>query len=153
MIYVYLTFSFLIGLVIASFLNAQMYRWEKGYKFKKLLTTPSQCEKCKKRLKWYELIPVFSYIFQKGVCGKCKTKISIYHPLSEFFLAVSFTTLYYIQVPWYMYIILCFLFMMSSWDYIVMGIPKILAHLLLSFSCLVYLFKYMNVFQCKTIIH
>jgi len=137
-------FFFLLGLAIASFLNAQMYRWEKGYKLKKLLTIPSQCEKCGKKLKWYELIPVFSYIFQRGVCGKCKAKISIYHPISEFFLAISFVTLYYIQAPWYMYIILCFLFLMSYWDYSVMGIPKILAHLLLSFSCLVYLFRYMN---------
>jgi len=144
MIYIYLIFFFLVGLAMASFLNAQMYRWEKGYKFKKLLITPSQCEKCGKKLKWYELIPVFSYIFQKGVCSKCKTKISIYHPTSELFLSLSFVTFYYIQVSWYMYIILCFLFVMSYWDYSVMGIPKILAHLLLSFSCLVYLFRYMN---------
>jgi len=144
MSYIYLITFSLLGLAFASFLNAQMYRWEKGYKFKKLLTTPSQCEGCKKKLKWYELIPIFSYIFQKGVCDKCKTKISIYHPISELFLSVSFAVLYYTQSPWYMYIILCFLFMMSYWDYLVMGIPKILAHLLLSFSCLVYLFRYMN---------
>jgi leader peptidase (prepilin peptidase)/N-methyltransferase len=142
--YIYLIFSFLLGLVLASFLNAQMYRWQKEFKLKKLLTQPSQCEKCGKKLKWYELIPVISYIFQKGVCGKCKTKISIYHPISELFLGISFVTLYCTQAPWYIYVVLCFLFMMSYWDYTVMGFPRILAHLLISFTCMTYFVRYLE---------
>ncbi len=137
----YLALIFLFGLVLASFLNAQMYRWEKSYKLKKLLTFPSHCENCKKKLLWYELIPVFSYIFQKGKCLKCKKKISIYHPLSELFLGISFTFLFINDIQWYMYIALCFLFVMSYWDFAVMGFPKILAHLLLIFSSFTYIFN------------
>jgi len=144
MVYIYTLLFFVLGLVLASFLNAQMYRWQKEFKFKKLLTLPSQCENCGKKLKWYELIPVISYIFQKGICGKCKKKISLYHPVSELFLGISFALLYYIQSPWYMYVILCFLFMMSYWDYIVMGFPKILAHILISFTCLIYFIRYLD---------
>jgi leader peptidase (prepilin peptidase)/N-methyltransferase len=121
-----------------------MYRWQKGYKINKLLTLPSQCENCGKKLKWYELIPVISYIFQKGECGKCKKKIAIYHPISELLLGISFALLFYKEVPWYMYIVLCFLFMMSNWDYVLMGVPKILAHILFSFTCLIYLLRYFN---------
>ncbi len=143
MLYIYTFFFFVLGLVFASFLNAQMYRWQKEFKFKKLLTLPSQCENCGKKLKWYELIPVISYIFQKGICSKCKKKISIYHPVSELCLGISFALLYYIQSPWYIYVILCFLFMMSYWDYTIMGFPQILAHTLISFSCFIYLLRYL----------
>lgn len=142
--YLYTFFFFVFGLVTASFLNAQSYRWKKNFKFKKLLTLPSQCEHCGKRLKWYEMVPVISYMFQKGVCGKCKEKISIYYPISELFLGLSFGAMYYVNTPWYAYIVLCFLFMMAYWDYVVMGFPKILAHLLLSFTIIIYLIKYLD---------
>ena len=78
------------------------------------------------------------------MCSNCKMKIPIYYPISEFFLGISFFALYYIGSPWYIYVILCFLFLMSYWDYSVMSIPRILAHLLLSFSCLIYLFRYIS---------
>lgn len=134
----YTVLLFLLGLAVASFLNAQMYRWQKGFGFKSLIFTPSQCEGCKKSLLWNELIPVLSYVLQGGKCTKCRKKISPYHPLSELFLGLSFSLMYTVESPWYMYIALCILFMMSYWDFTVMSFPKIMAHILLIFSAVIY---------------
>lgn len=43
----------------------------------------SYCEKCKKQLAWYDLFPVFSYLFLRGKCRYCKTKLSVEYPLVE----------------------------------------------------------------------
>jgi prepilin signal peptidase PulO-like enzyme (type II secretory pathway) len=59
---------FVFGLVIASFLNALLYRIDNGYKYPDIFIKGSHCEKCKKQLTWYELIPVLSYfIFRVNV--------------------------------------------------------------------------------------
>ena len=118
-------FFFLLGLVIASFLNALMYRIDKEYKYPDIFIKPSHCEKCKKQLQWYDLIPVLSYIFTKGKCSKCKTKINIYYPISELFLGISMFLLYYTSSPWYVYIILIVLFCFTYFDIEYKGIPQI----------------------------
>ena len=59
--HIYFTFIlFILGLVIASFLNA-LYRVDNGYKYPDILLRGSHCEKCNKQLKVYELIPVISF--------------------------------------------------------------------------------------------
>lgn len=49
---------------------------------------------CKNQLSWYELIPIFSFIFQKGRCLNCKTKISIQYPLVELATGLVFLVLF-----------------------------------------------------------
>lgn len=55
----------------------------------------SHCEKCGHVLSWYELIPIFSYIFLKGRCRNCKTKLSLLYLFSEFFCGVLFAISFY----------------------------------------------------------
>lgn len=43
----------------------------------------SHCMKCGYQLKWYDLVPLFSWLFLKGKCRKCKEKISVQYPLIE----------------------------------------------------------------------
>jgi leader peptidase (prepilin peptidase)/N-methyltransferase len=117
-------YLFLLGTTLASFLNALMYRIDKEYKYPEIFTKPSHCEKCKKQLKWYDLIPILSYIFTKGKCSKCKEKISIYYPISELFLGISLSLLYYTQSPWYTYPILLVLFSLAYFDIIYKAIPQ-----------------------------
>ena len=94
---------FLFGATIGSFLNVLIYRIPKKEEFVK---TRSHCMKCGYQLEWYDLIPIFSWIFLGGKCRKCKTKLSIQYPLIEalngaFYLAtfllfdLSITTLLY----------------------------------------------------------
>jgi leader peptidase (prepilin peptidase)/N-methyltransferase len=93
-----------------------MYRIDKEYKYPDIFIKPSHCEKCKKELRWYDLIPVISYIGSKGKCTQCGKKINIYYPISELFLGLSILGLYYINAPWYTYPILLILFSFTYFD-------------------------------------
>ncbi len=80
-------FNFLLGAVIGSFLNVLIYRIPKS---ESILRPPSHCPVCGHRLKWYDMIPVFSYIFLKGKCRYCGAKISPRYPLIEALTGFAF---------------------------------------------------------------
>lgn len=54
------------------------------YKNFNLFFPESTCPCCSHKIKWYENIPIFSYLALRGKCSKCKTKISIEYPIVEF---------------------------------------------------------------------
>ncbi len=60
-----------------------------------IIKPKSHCEKCGHILSWYELIPIFSFIFLKGRCHNCKTKLSFLYIFSEFFCGLLFAISYY----------------------------------------------------------
>ncbi|WP_042146554.1 A24 family peptidase [Paucisalibacillus sp. EB02] len=70
----------LLGLILGSFFNVVGIRVPNNQTF---TNDRSYCPHCKHTLSWYELIPVFSYILQRGKCRNCKTKISIIYPVFE----------------------------------------------------------------------
>lgn len=49
---------------------------------------------CQKQLSWFELFPVFSFLFLKGRCRNCKTKISLQYPIVEFLSGIIFAVLF-----------------------------------------------------------
>ena len=63
----------LVGLCIGSFLNVLIYRLPLNMN---IATPPSHCPSCDQRIKWYDNIPLLSYIILGGKCRHCKTKIS-----------------------------------------------------------------------------
>ena len=71
---------FLYGIVIGSFLNVLIYRIPKK---ENIVTVRSHCMSCGYQLKWYDLVPLFSYLALGGRCRKCKTKLSVQYPLIE----------------------------------------------------------------------
>lgn len=71
---------FLYGIVIGSFLNVCIYRLPEKENIVKIR---SHCMSCGYQLKWYDLVPLFSYLFLGGKCRKCKQKISVQYPLIE----------------------------------------------------------------------
>lgn len=71
---------FLYGIVIGSFLNVCILRIPAG---KGIALDRSHCMKCGYQLKWYDLVPLFSYLFLGGRCRKCKEHISIQYPIIE----------------------------------------------------------------------
>ena len=71
---------FLYGIVIGSFLNVCIYRLPKKENIAKVR---SHCMNCGYQLKWYDLVPLFSYLFLRGRCRNCKEKISIQYPIIE----------------------------------------------------------------------
>lgn len=73
-------FIFIVGTFIGSFLKVVADRTSTGRKF---LKGRSKCEGCGKELKIKDLIPVYSYIRNKGKCAYCEEKLSILYPISE----------------------------------------------------------------------
>lgn len=73
-------FCFVIGITIGSFLNVCIYRLPKH---EDIVFESSHCMSCGRKLKWYELIPVFSFLIQGGKCRGCKTKLSVQYPIIE----------------------------------------------------------------------
>lgn len=71
---------FLYGIVIGSFLNVCIYRLPQKENIAKVR---SHCMNCGYQLRWYDLVPVFSYLFLRGRCRNCKEKISIQYPIIE----------------------------------------------------------------------
>lgn len=78
--------SFIIGSVAGSFLNCVAYRITKGESFVK---GRSHCPICGHTLGIRDLVPFFSWVFQKGKCRYCKTKISARYPITELVMAVA----------------------------------------------------------------
>ncbi|MDD3662855.1 MAG: prepilin peptidase [Candidatus Pacebacteria bacterium] len=74
-------FIFLLGTIIGSFLNVVIYRLNTGKSF---VCGRSICMTCSRSLRWYELIPIFSFLIQSGKCRRCASKISHQYPLVEF---------------------------------------------------------------------
>ena len=71
---------FLFGIVIGSFVNVLIYRLPKN---ENIVVVNSHCMSCGHQLKWYDLVPLFSWIFLRGKCRYCKEKISVQYPLIE----------------------------------------------------------------------
>jgi leader peptidase (prepilin peptidase)/N-methyltransferase len=85
-----LLLSFVFGTIIGSFLNVVAFRYNTGFG----LNGRSKCLSCAKTLTWKELIPVFSFIAQKGACRKCKSKISWQYPLVELCAGLLFVFIF-----------------------------------------------------------
>ncbi|MDD2489754.1 MAG: prepilin peptidase [Bacilli bacterium] len=92
-IYIYSSVFFIFGLIMGSFYNVVGYRLPQGMS---ILKPSSHCPKCKKKLTIWELIPVFSYLWQNGKCTKCKTKISLFYPVIEALTGILFVICYLI---------------------------------------------------------
>jgi leader peptidase (prepilin peptidase)/N-methyltransferase len=105
--------AFIIGLVIGSFLNVCIYRIPEG---KSIISPPSHCPNCGERIKWYDNIPVISYLLLRGKCRNCGSPISIQYPLVELLtgfltaavvykFGLTLTALYYAVFIWSLIVI------------------------------------------------
>lgn len=81
-----------VGILIGSFLNVCIYRIPEKLD---IVVQRSHCMNCNTRLKWYELIPIFSYIFLRGRCRTCKSKVSIQYPIIEALNGVFYVLVFY----------------------------------------------------------
>lgn len=84
---------FMVGTIFGSFYHVVGYRLPKG----ESIVNPkhSYCPHCGKKLAWYELIPVISYILQLGKCRNCHHSISIFYPFIEVVTGLLFAVCYY----------------------------------------------------------
>ncbi len=116
--------TFLYGIVIGSFLNVCIYRMPKK---ESLVTVGSHCMNCGHKLKWYDLFPLFSWIFLKGKCRYCNAGISSQYPMVEAVNGLAYCGILYINGWNADSVLYCLLFsallVLSVIDYRTMMIP------------------------------
>ncbi len=86
-----LVFFFILGSVWGSFSNVCIYRIPKN---KGVVLSRSSCPKCKNTIRWYDNIPLISYLFLKAKCRNCDYKISFQYFAVELLAAISFVLIY-----------------------------------------------------------
>ena len=82
---------FIYGLLIGSFLNVVIYRIPRE---ENIAWPGSHCPGCGHGLKWYDNIPLLSYLLLKGRCRYCKEEISLQYPLVEALNGIIYVLLY-----------------------------------------------------------
>jgi leader peptidase (prepilin peptidase)/N-methyltransferase len=82
---------FIYGLIIGSFLNVCIYRIPRD---ESIAWPGSHCPACGHSLKWYDNIPLVSYLVLKGKCRYCRTSISAQYPTVEALNAVLYIVMY-----------------------------------------------------------
>ena len=83
---------FVIGSVIGSFLNVLIDRISQGRPF---VNERSICDSCKKQLQWFELLPLFSFLLQRGKCRHCKARIPTRLFFVELVTGILFAGIYF----------------------------------------------------------
>lgn len=87
-----LALALIVGGLIGSFLNVIIYRFPKEIS---IVWPGSGCPKCNYQIKWYDNIPVFSWlILLRGKCRKCQEPISIRYPLTELITSLLFALIF-----------------------------------------------------------
>jgi len=83
---VILIFTGVLGVIVGSFLNVVILRYNTG----KGIGGRSMCMACRKTLSWYELLPLVSFVIQNGRCRSCGARLSMQYFIVELLTGVSF---------------------------------------------------------------
>jgi leader peptidase (prepilin peptidase) / N-methyltransferase len=78
-------YSFVMGAAVGSFLNVCIYRWPAE---QSVLKPRSRCQGCGESIKWYDNIPIVSWLLLRGKCRDCGTPISFQYPVVEFITGI-----------------------------------------------------------------
>lgn len=128
---------FVYGIVIGSFLNVCIYRIPKK---ESIVTVSSHCMNCDHKLKWYDLFPLFSFLFLKGRCRYCGIKLSLQYPLVEFLNGALYVIVFLVNGMNIESVLYCFLvsalLVLSVIDYRTMEIPIVVNAVILGIGIL-----------------
>ena len=83
--------SIIIGAMVGSFLNVCICRLPKG---ESIITPRSHCPQCQTLIRFYDNIPLLSYLFLRGKCRSCRAPISIQYPIVEGVTALASLVLF-----------------------------------------------------------
>lgn len=134
---------FILGTILGSFLNVCIYRIPRE---ESIVFPASHCTSCNETLSWKELVPVFSFLFQKGKCTYCGEAISPQYPIIEILNGLLYLILYYhfnLNIEFLFYsIVFSILIIISIIDLKTMIIPDSLNISLLFITILYKLLQY-----------
>ena len=91
----YYLILFILGTIIGSYLNVVSLRFSRDEGFRASRKGRSHCPHCDKTLRWYELIPLLSFLIQGGKCRSCRRRISFQYPIVELLAGLSL-----VLTPW-----------------------------------------------------
>lgn len=94
---VFRVWLFCLGLVMGSFFNVVIYRLPRGMS---LVKPGSHCPQCGHSLRAAELIPVGSYLWQRGTCRSCGARIHWRYPVVELLTGVGFAAIEWTSSSW-----------------------------------------------------
>ena len=83
----------LLGLVVGSFLNVVIYRVPRR---QSVVSPGSRCTSCGYALRWYDNLPIVSFVTLGGRCRRCRERISFQYPVIETVTAIAFVAHYYV---------------------------------------------------------
>ena len=119
---------FLFGAIIGSFLNVVILRYRSG---RSIVKGSSICFSCSKKLSWFELVPIGSFLTQRGRCENCKTKISWQYPIVETITGILFLFLYF------------------HFEYLIIGTPLLFAILFSYYAFIFCILIVLSVYDIK----
>ncbi len=116
---------FIFGASVGSFLNVVVYRLPEGLS---LVHPPSRCPRCETRLKPYDNVPVFGWLWLKGKCRSCKLPIAARYPIVEFATGCLFVSVFMMfGITWLTpghWIFVCWLLALALIDLDTMTLPN-----------------------------
>ena len=143
--FVYGIFVFVLGLIIGSFLNVIIYRYNTGAG----VGGRSMCLSCGYQLTWKDLLPLLSFLILRGRCRECRSIISWQYPLVEFSVAVLFLTAFTVfgltYYTLYIFVMLAILTVIFVYDLKHKIIPDGFVYSFIGFSFLFILYKIFTV--------
>jgi len=120
-------FSFILGSVVGSFLNVCIYRLPRE---ESVVSPPSHCTSCGSRIRFYQNVPIISYIFLGAKCSQCGSRIPAKYPLVEILtgllFAASFRTFGFSLETLFNLILICALIVITFIDLEHMIIPNVI---------------------------
>jgi len=138
----------ILGLVGGSFASALSYRALNDISISK---GRSFCPKCKETLDWKDLIPVFSWLKNKGKCSHCKNEISPRYPIIELATAFIFVTIYHAYDSFFAALFFCIvatlLVALTACDLEKKLLPIQITYLILPFAFIAKLFSGDGIFS------
>lgn len=108
--YLSLIFVLAVGLALGSFLGALTHRLPRRESF---VGGISRCPRCRAEIKWYDNIPLLSFLLLGGRCRSCGKKISLRYPLIELATAIGILAIYVLDLKSPIFLILILLLTIS----------------------------------------
>jgi len=90
---------FIFGTAAGSFLNVVILRYDPDRLLFSGISGRSHCSSCGRTLRWYELIPIISFLIQQGRCRSCKARLSFQYPVVELLSGLAFALPLYFLTP------------------------------------------------------